>query len=122
VGKSISSAAFLYWYASFNFGKTIVIVANKEELAMEMVMRIRLMYEMTPLWLKPGVMDDGWNKHSVTFDNQSRIISTATAEDSGRGYAVSVLYCLGGETSVTIRDKVTGEVFVRSLEHLYEEL
>lgn len=90
--NSTTTVGFLYWFASFNFGKTVLIVANKNDLAMEMIMRIRLMYEMTPRWLKPGVLEDGWNKHGVAFDNQSRIISVATAEDSGRGLAVSMLY------------------------------
>jgi len=37
-------------------------------------------------------MDDGWNKHSIAFDNDSRIDSTATSEDSGRGDSLSLLY------------------------------
>lgn len=91
-GKSISSAAYLLWYAIFNFDKTILIASNKNSNAMEMIYRIRYAYEHLPHWIKPGVTEDGWNKHSLVFDNESRIISTATSEDAGRGLAISLLY------------------------------
>jgi len=91
-GKSITSAAFLLWFAIFNFDKTILIAANKNANAMEMILRIRYAYENLPFWLKPGVTDDGWNKHTIIFDNGSRIESTATSEDSGRGMSISLLF------------------------------
>lgn len=91
-GKSATSAAFLLWYSIFNKNKTVLIASNKNANAMEMIHRIRFAYEELPLWLKPGVTEDGWNKHSVAFENGTRIISTATSEDSGRGLAISLLY------------------------------
>lgn len=91
-GKSITSAAYLLWFACFNFDKTILIASNKNKTAMEMIYRIRYAYEEMPMWLKPGVMDDGWNKHTVGFDNGSRILSEATSETTGRGLSVSLLY------------------------------
>jgi len=91
-GKSITSAAYLLWFAMFNFDKTILIAANKNANAMEMILRIRFAYENLPFWIKPGVKDDGWNKHEIGFDNDSRIVSTATSEDSGRGMSISKLF------------------------------
>lgn len=91
-GKSVTAGAFLLWHAIFHFDQTILIASNKNSNAMEMIHRIRIAYENLPMWLKPGVMDDGWNKHSVGFDNGTRIISEATSENSGRGYAISLLY------------------------------
>lgn len=91
-GKSTTSAAYLLWYATFNFDKTILIASNKNSNAMEMIARIRYAYENLPHWIKPGIQDDGWNKHSIGFDNDSRIISTATSEDSGRGMSISLLF------------------------------
>jgi hypothetical protein len=92
-GKSTTSAAFLLWYAIFNEDKTVLIAANKNSNAMEMISRIRYAYEYLPAWLKPGVADDGWNKHGVGFDNMSRIVSAATSENSGRGMSISLLFC-----------------------------
>lgn len=91
-GKSISAAAYLLWYAIFHFDKTILIASNKNSNAMEMIHRIKIAYENLPTWLKPGVLEDGWNKHSVGFDNGSRIVSEATSENSGRGMSISLLY------------------------------
>lgn len=90
--NSVSAGAFLLWYAMFHFDKTVLIASNKNDNAMEMIHRIRIAYENLPMWLKPGVLEDGWNKHSVGFDNGSRIISEATSESSGRGLSISLLY------------------------------
>ena len=91
-GKSVTSAAYLLWFAMFKKDKTILIAANKNDNAMEMILRIRYAYEELPIWLKAGVKDDGWNKHEIAFDNGSRIVSTATSENSGRGMAISLLF------------------------------
>lgn len=90
--NSTVSAIYLLWFAMFNFDKTILIAANKNANAIEMVARIRYAYEHIPNWLKPGVTDDGWNKHSLIFDNNSRILSAATSESTGRGFAISLLF------------------------------
>lgn len=105
-GKSQVSAAFLLWYATFRFDKTILIASNKNDNAMEMIYRIRFMYERLPHWLKAGVNDDGWNKHSIGFDNGSRIHSTATSENSGRGMAISLLFC---DEYAFVRDTIADE-------------
>ena len=91
-GKSWCSAAFLLWWAMFKFEQTVVVLSNKDKNAMEMIHRIRFIYERLPLWLKPGLLDDGWNKHEVGFDNGSRIISSPTSEDSARGFSASLLF------------------------------
>lgn len=90
--NSVTSGAYLLWYATFHRDKTVLIASNKNSNAMEMIHRIRLGYENLPMWLKPGIKDDGWNKHSVGFDNGTRIISEATSENSGRGLSISLLY------------------------------
>jgi hypothetical protein len=90
--NSVTSGAYLLWYATFHKDKTVLIASNKNSNAMEMIHRIRLGYENLPMWLKPGIKDDGWNKHSVGFDNGTRIISEATSENSGRGLSISLLY------------------------------
>ena len=89
-GKSTVSSMYLLWFAMFH--KTILIASNKNSGAMEMISRIQYAYQHIPHWLKPGVTEDGWNKHSMKFDNESRIISEATSENSGRGMSISLLY------------------------------
>lgn len=90
--NSATSGAYLLWFAMFHFEKTVLIASNRNSNAMEMIHRIRFIYENLPMWLKPGLTDDGWNKHSVGFDNGSRIVSQATSEDAGRGLSISLLF------------------------------
>jgi len=122
-GKSETAAAYLAWFAMFNFDKTILIVSNHNANSMEMISRIRGVYENLPDWLKPGVDADSFNKHELAFDNGCRIVSQATTENSGRGMAISLLYCLEGETShVTVRNKETGIIETLTLVELYSRL
>jgi hypothetical protein len=105
-GKSWTSGAFLLWYAMFNFEQTIMVLSNKDRNAMEMIHRIRFIYERLPMWLKPGLTEDGWNKHDVGFDNGSRIKSNPTSEDSARGFSASLLFL---DEFAFVRDSVQEE-------------
>ena len=92
-GKTETSCAFLLWYAIFQPEKTVLIASNKSTNAMELIAKIQFAYEELPSWLKPGIDDASWNKHTCAFDNKSRIVSTTTSKDSGRGLAISLIYC-----------------------------
>jgi len=116
------AGGFLLWYAMFNIDQTIIILSNKNANAMEMIHRIRFIYERLPHWLKPGLAEDGWNKHSVAFENGSRIISQATSDDSSRGMSGSLLFCLGGDTTITVRNKKTGDIETISLANMQDKL
>ncbi len=89
-GKSISSVAYLLWYALFSPEKTIAILANKGATAQEMLGRIHLMLENLPFFLQPGCK--ALNKRSIEFSNNSRIVSAATSGSSIRGMSVNLLY------------------------------
>lgn len=91
-GKSTVSSMYLLWFAIFHFDKYILIASNKNKGAMEMISRIQYAYKNLPHWIKPGVTDDGWNKHGIKFDNETQIVSEATTENSGRGMSISLLY------------------------------
>ena len=92
-GKTESICAYLLWYAIFHEEVTILIASNKSSSAMELIAKIQDVYEYLPHWLKPGINEDSWNKHECKFDNKSRIVSSTTSKDSGRGLAISLLYC-----------------------------
>ena len=89
-GKSISSVAYLLWYAIFHPEKTIAILANKGATAREMLARVTLMLENLPFFLQPGCK--ALNKGSIEFSNNSRIIAAATSGSSIRGMSVNLLY------------------------------
>ena len=89
-GKSISSVAYLLWYAVFHPEKVIAILANKGATAQEMLGRVTLMLEHLPFFLQPGCK--ALNKRSIEFSNNSRIVSAATSGSSIRGMSVNLLY------------------------------
>ena len=89
-GKSISSVAYLLWYACFNSEQTIAVLANKGQTAREMVGRVTLMLENLPFFLQPGCKSV--NKSSIEFSNNSRIVSSSTSGSSIRGMSVNLLY------------------------------
>ena len=112
------AAGFLLWKAMFTPDTTILVTANKFVQALEIMDRIRFAYENMPDYIRAGCTE--YNKGTVAFDNGSKIVSRATSTDAGRGLSVTLLYCLGGKTTVTIRDKITGEIKDVALEELYE--
>lgn len=120
--NSETTCAYLFWFAIFNEDKTILITSNKHKNALEMISRIKYMYEHLPNFLKPGVTEDGWNKLSLMFETGSRMISDATSDSTGRGGSFSILFCLSGENTVTVRNKRTGVVEDLPIESLYTRL
>jgi hypothetical protein len=105
-GKSTSAAGYLLWYAMFVPDSTILIAAHKYTGSQEIMQRIRYAYESVPDFIRAGAVS--YNKGSIDFDNGSRILSTTTTENTGRGLSISLMYCLDGETTVVkIRNKQT---------------
>ena len=89
-GKSISSVAYLLWYAIFHPDKTIAVLANKGATSREMLGRITLALENLPFYLQPGCKT--LNKGSMEFSNNSRIVAASTSGSSIRGMSVNLLY------------------------------
>ena len=89
-GKSITACAYLVWYLLFQPEQTIAILANKGSTAREMLARITTMLEHVPFFLQPGTKV--LNKGSIEFENDSRIIASATGANSIRGMSVNLLY------------------------------
>ena len=90
-GKTTSAACYLLWYAMFHPDQVILIAAHKFAGAQEIMQRIRYAYELCPDHIRAGVIN--YNKGSMEFDNGSRIVSTTTTTNTGRGMAISLLYC-----------------------------
>jgi hypothetical protein len=90
MGKTTVAAGYLLWYAMFVPDSTILVAAHKQTGASEIMQRIRYAYENTPDHIRAGVTE--YNKGSITFDNGSRIVSTTTTENTGRGMSISLIY------------------------------
>jgi len=90
-GKSTSAAGYLLWMAMFHPDSTILIAAHKYTGSQEIMQRIRYAYELCPDHIRAGVTS--YNKGNLDFENGSRIVSTTTTENTGRGMSISLLYC-----------------------------
>jgi hypothetical protein len=90
MGKTTTTAAFICWYVLFNKVKTAAVMANKLDIAIEILSKIKMGYELIPLWMQKGVVE--WNKKTIILDNGSRVIAAATSASGMRGFAISLLY------------------------------
>lgn len=128
IGKSTLMTIYILWMANFHSDQRILLVANKESTAIEIFSRVRMAYEMLPNWLKSPVVE--FAKTSMELENNSRISITTTTGTAARGQAVSCLIideaafieCVDGDTSITIKNKETGEVENISIYDFYNKL
>lgn len=91
LGKTTIAAIYIIWRAMFRDDQTILIAGNKNDTAIEVMSRVKFIYENLPAWIKPGVTV--YNVKNVVFENGSEIITRATTKDTGRGLSISLLYC-----------------------------
>lgn len=89
VGKTTMMTIYTLWVACFSADQRILVVANKEQTAINIFKRIRLAYEQLPNWLKPGVIEYG--KTSMVLSNGSSIGISTTSSDAGRGDSCNCL-------------------------------
>ena len=114
-GKSVGYIIFIVWLAIFHTNKQVLICSNKFASSLEFMRRVRLGYEMLPLWLKSGLIE--WNKTRIELDNGSSIEGISTSSDSGRGKS-----CVVGDTDIISIDKegILYKVPIKCYEHVLE--
>ena len=81
--NSTSYNIFVLWYCMFHSTKAVMMCAQREATAVELLSRIRLAYEYIPEWIKPSVVE--YNKKSIEFGNMSSIKVFATKGGGARG-------------------------------------
>lgn len=89
-GKSTAVVGFILHYLLFNSDKNIAILANKAELARELLDRVKKAYENLPLWLQQGILV--WNKGSIEVENGSKVFATSTTGSAARGQSFSLVF------------------------------
>ena len=89
-GKSTAVVGYILHYILFNQDKNIALLANKAELARELLDRLKKAYENLPLWLQQGIVV--WNKGSIELENGSKIIATSTTGSAARGQSFSLVF------------------------------
>lgn len=81
---------YALWIACFMTDQSILIVANKEDTAIEIFRRIRLAYEELPNWVKPGIKGS-YGKTSMELANGTMIGISTTTGTAARGKSINVL-------------------------------
>jgi hypothetical protein len=89
LGISTLSAGYSLWMMLFHEDKNILVIATKQEVAKNLVTKVRFMHENLPSWLRGQTEED--NKLSLRLRNGSQIKATSAAGDAGRSEALSML-------------------------------
>jgi len=90
VGKTTTTVGYMLWCALFNPDYTIGILANKGQLAQEILSRLQKAYEYLPIWLQQGIIV--WNKRNIELENGSKIYAYATSAAGVRGGTYNLIF------------------------------
>jgi len=88
-GISTLTAGFSLWKMVFNEDFNVLVIATKQEVAKNLITKVRVMNDYLPSWLKVPAVED--NKLSLRFNNGSHIKCTSASGDAGRSEALSLL-------------------------------
>lgn len=90
IGKTICSSIMMLHYVLFNNNKNVLVTANKLDTAIEVLDKIREIYQKLPFFLQQGIIN--WNQKFMVFENKSRIKGFATTKTASIGQAADFLY------------------------------
>ena len=85
-GKTTTVSSFLSWMLVFHPDRNILVVANKEDTAIEIVDKITNIFKGLPYFLKPGC--ENFGKTGLKLENGSRILSSATTNTASIGFTI----------------------------------
>jgi hypothetical protein len=88
-GISTLSAGYALWKMIYNSDFNVLVIATKQDVAKNLVTKVRVMHELLPSWLKGGHLED--NKLSLRLKNGSQIKAISSSPDAGRSEALSLL-------------------------------
>lgn len=89
-GKTTTTIAYLLHYLLFNKTVNVAILANKADIAQDILSRLQLAYEHLPAWLQQGIVT--WNKRNIKLENGSAIKAAATSSSSIRGGSYNIIF------------------------------
>ena len=88
-GKTTTTSLFMLHYLLFNIDKNALICSNKRKSAVEVVDKVKKIYNEIPYFLKPGIQK--WNEAEIVMDNGCRVQAEATTINAGIGDTVHML-------------------------------
>lgn len=89
-GKSTTVVGYMLWNILFNDNQNCAILANKGQLARDLLGKIQLSYENLPKWLQQGVIT--WNKGNIELENGSKAVAASTSSSAIRGGSYNLIF------------------------------
>lgn len=89
MGISTLVSAYSLWLMIFKKDQNILVISLKQEVAKEIITKVRFANDNLPPWLKIKCVED--NRLSLKFVNGSQIRATSTTKKSGVSLALSLL-------------------------------
>ena len=90
VGKTTTAVGYMLWCVLFNIDYKIAILANKGQLARDILGRLQYAYEYLPIWLQQGIKV--WNKGNIELENGSMVFAYATSASGVRGGSYNLIF------------------------------
>ena len=90
VGKTTTTVGYMLWCILFNIDYKIAILANKGQLARDILGRLQYAYEYLPIWLQQGIKV--WNKGNIELENGSMVFAYATSASGVRGGSYNLIF------------------------------
>lgn len=81
--------SYLTWVILFTDNQSILIAANKRQVAEDILDKLKLAYENVPMWLQQGVVE--WNKGNIKLENGSKIRATSTTSSAARSGSYNIV-------------------------------
>lgn len=89
MGLSTLCGAYALWLMTFHYDKYVLVVATKQDVAKNIIKKVRIMWQNLPSWMRLKCTED--NKLAQAYENGSMIYAGTSASDSGRSDAAALL-------------------------------
>ena len=89
LGISTLTAGYALWSMIFHEDFNVLVIATKQDVAKNLVTKVRVMHHYLPSWLKTESVED--NRLSLRYANGSQIKAISSSPDAGRSEALSLL-------------------------------
>ena len=89
LGISTLTAGYALWMMTFHQDKNVLVIATKQEVAKNLVTKVRVMHANLPSWLKQPCVED--NKLNLRYRNGSQIKAVSSGPEAARSEALSLL-------------------------------
>jgi len=125
MGISTLMAGMSLHYMMFNTDFRILVIATKQDVAKNLVAKVKLAWDLLPAFLKQGIDVANNNKLEIAFSNGSSIKAVSSSPDAARSEALSLLLideCVEYNTEITVLNKNTNTIETINIGVLFDKL